>query len=1106
MLAPSKRAYHDERALAACPPVSVTRESAETLLADRTHFEWRGGTMPQTQVPFETRWWWRDETSGKVVCDLCPRQCRIKEGSRGFCFVRANVDGELVLTTYGRSSGFCVDPIEKKPLNHFLPGTPVMSLGTAGCNLGCKFCQNWDISKSRQMDTIASQAGPEAVVEAAKRAGCRSVAFTYNDPTIWAEYAIDIAKVARAEGIRTVAVTAGYISEEPRRELFQWMDAANIDFKAFTETFYRKLAKSHIQPVLDTLTYLRNETDVWFELTTLIIPGENDSDDEIRRMADWIVEHLGPDIPVHFTAFHPDFKMQDRPPTPHETLIRAREIALDTGIKFAYVGNVHDTERGSTSCPSCGTLLIERDWHELGAYRLDGNRCGACGEWIPGVFEPTPGRWGRRRMPVRVYDPSRAYVPATGSRLNKRLEDPNQEGTEEKGPDQAGTADVAPPAEKPGAQETSPKKPPTQEPSALTEDQADALVRCARSAVDAAVRGLPLSEEPPADLAEVPLLGVFVTLRRGGELRACTGRWGADEQGSLTIGSCLTGAARQAATGDARFPPIQPEELPHIQVEVSLLHEPAEIRGSGPERMKAIEVGSHGLVLAHPQGRGLLLPQVPVENGWDAQTFVTELARKAGLPAGAWAEDGARLLRFRARVLSQPAPEGELRPEDLHANRLHRLTVTAATGQLHGALHDPAMGRPLKQPAAVVLRSADGTTGASWGAGRPLLDHARTAGEALRKQSPAADGNPEITHLIAAVQPVPVRPDGDGRRFAPLAGHAVVGRWGERQILTLPTGKSALDAALQGLGLTMQQWQDGVGEPSLTALRPVVHSPGNRPGGGGTREPARVGQFYPASPDAMTAEVDKCLQAGAGAPMRRCRGVLLPHAGWRFCGPVIGKTLARVRVPSLAVVIGPKHTPHGANWSVAPQEAWRLPGDTVPVATELVFRLVELVPGLSCEVGAHQAEHGTEVLLPFLRRVNPNLRVVPITIGTCSEAGAAAIGRGLATLFREPWLTGGEQPLLVISSDMHHFASDAVGRQLDHMALEALSSGDPSRLFRTCQRNSITMCGMRPAAAVLRALGEVGGGVRPEVVDYANTATVTGDPSSVVGYAGAVID
>jgi len=354
---------------------------------------------------FTDKWWHTDPHSGKVVCTLCPRECHIPTGSRGFCFVRANVDGKLALTTYGRSSGFCIDPIEKKPLAHFLPGTPVLSLGTAGCNLGCKFCQNWDISKSREMDTLAGEATPEAIVAAAKETGCRSVAFTYNDPTIWAEYAIDIAKVARREGIKTVAVTAGYISPEARREFYQWMDAANVDLKAFTESFYRKLCQTELAPVLETIKYLKHETNVWQELTNLLIPGENDSPEETKAMCGWIVDNIGDEVPIHFTAFHPDFKMMDKPRTPHETLINARQIAIDMGIKYAYVGNVHDVKRESTYCPGCGGVVIERDWYELGQYNLIGDSCKTCGTKIAGVFDEElnrAGDWGRKRVPLRV--------------------------------------------------------------------------------------------------------------------------------------------------------------------------------------------------------------------------------------------------------------------------------------------------------------------------------------------------------------------------------------------------------------------------------------------------------------------------------------------------------------------------------------------------------------------------------------------------------------------------------------------------------------------------------------------------------------------------------
>ncbi|MCA9400162.1 MAG: AmmeMemoRadiSam system radical SAM enzyme [Candidatus Omnitrophica bacterium] len=351
--------------------------------------------------------YWQKVFSDQVQCQLCPRYCTLKDGQRGFCFVRQNIDAELILTTYGRSSGFCVDPIEKKPLNHFYPGTSVLSFGTAGCNLGCKFCQNWDISKSQEFDRLGALAAPRTIAETAKRLGCKSVAFTYNDPVIFAEYAIDIAKECRALGIKTVAVTAGYISAQARQEFFAHMDAANVDLKAFTERFYQKLTLSSLKPVLETLTFLKNNTDVWFEITNLIIPAENDSSSEIEGMCQWIMDHLGADVPLHFTAFHPDFKMMKHAPTPHSTLTRARDIAVKKGLHFVYTGNVHDPGGSSTYCPGCKELLIERDWYELGAYHLNrSGECAYCQETCAGHFEDNPGNWGAKRMPVRIHQPS----------------------------------------------------------------------------------------------------------------------------------------------------------------------------------------------------------------------------------------------------------------------------------------------------------------------------------------------------------------------------------------------------------------------------------------------------------------------------------------------------------------------------------------------------------------------------------------------------------------------------------------------------------------------------------------------------------------------------
>jgi pyruvate formate lyase activating enzyme len=356
---------------------------------------------PETSHPGR---WWHPLDDGRIQCDLCPRDCKLHEGQRGACFVRKMEAGKMVLTSYGRSSGFCVDPIEKKPLNHFYPGTAVFSFGTAGCNLACKFCQNWDISKSRDMDRLMDAASPVEIAQIARNMGCKSIAYTYNDPVPFAEYAMDTAIECRKLGIQNVAVTAGYIHAGARTEFYADMDAANVDLKGFTDDFYVHYCGGHLQPVLDTLTYLVKETQVWVEITTLIIPTLNDSDAELRRLAEWILSNLGPDVPLHFSAFHPDFKMLDLPPTPATTLSRARRLALDAGLHYVYTGNVHDREGGTTFCPNCKAALIERDWYEIPAYRLgDDGRCPHCGTAIAGRFQKFEQPFGSRRIPVAMH-------------------------------------------------------------------------------------------------------------------------------------------------------------------------------------------------------------------------------------------------------------------------------------------------------------------------------------------------------------------------------------------------------------------------------------------------------------------------------------------------------------------------------------------------------------------------------------------------------------------------------------------------------------------------------------------------------------------------------
>lgn len=347
--------------------------------------------------------YWHQFDDDRIQYDLCPRDCKLHERQHGACSVRGRIGNTMVLTTYGRSSGFRVDSIEKKPLNQFYPGSSVLSFGTAGCNLACKFCQNWDISKSRSFDKLADQASPEDIARYAGKHDCMSVAFTYNDPVIFTEYAMDVADACHERDIKTVAVTAGYIHAQPRCDLSAKMDAANVDLKAFTEEFYIKQTGSHLQPVLETLKYLKHETNMRLELTILLIPGLNDSAWEIGAMSDWIAEELGVDVPPHFSAFHPDYKLKEIPFTPTETLIQARKIALDTGLQYVYIGNVHNLEGDTTYCPTCGNVLIVRDWDEIKQYRLTHNgHCEDCNTAITGCFEQFAGQFDRQHIPVKI--------------------------------------------------------------------------------------------------------------------------------------------------------------------------------------------------------------------------------------------------------------------------------------------------------------------------------------------------------------------------------------------------------------------------------------------------------------------------------------------------------------------------------------------------------------------------------------------------------------------------------------------------------------------------------------------------------------------------------
>lgn len=1040
---------------------------------------------PAIQKTFRTRWW-EQLADDKVVCTLCPRECHIPKNSRGFCFVRANVEGELVLTTYGKSSGFCIDPIEKKPLNHFLPGTPVLSLGTAGCNLGCKFCQNWDISKSRQMDSLTSQAGPDAIVQAALQTGCKSIAFTYNDPIIWAEYAIDIAKQAHVHDLKTVAVTAGYISPEARHEFFDHMDAANVDLKAFTEDFYRKLTQTSLEPVLDTLKYLKHETDCWFEITNLVIPGENDSIDEFKRMCCWIVEELGTDVPVHFSAFHPDFKMKDKLRTPHEKLIEARQIALDAGIAYAYVGNVNDHANQSTYCHQCNKRIIERDWYQLGDYKLKGNCCGYCKTKIPGRFDlsnDAPGKWGRKRQPIAINDPTIYQNQSTKIQMTIN------------------------------GQESKPMTENTNTPTPKIDfdsQQSQMLLEYVRGQVVSAVTG-DSSDLPtlPDELASAPAFGCFVTLKLDEKLRACRGRWNQNKEvNTEPLGELLAGVARDSSLQDFRFPSICSQELDRLTVEISIMHTPMMLKEKGLDLVDAIEIGKHGLVLMHPKGRGLLLPHVATEQGWDAKTFLDSLCNKAGMHKSTWLDDHqTQVMTFQTCLLEQSAPVQPFLPTLISANSyeaLMQLGDKILAGDQSATPLPHLLVDHWDDELGVFVVTDSHQSASALGAKQSLAKLVTMACQSLAK---SATPSHSISRLVLMYGAVRLQASDYPNRHTNLSFNGVLAESSSGWNLSLPLSSERIDRvgqAMKDANFNINLWKvaqhEGAAKPRLTCFDLFIHHAAQSPGKLDVRKPAKAGQFYPATASKISEQINEQLKPYLNDSPKPVRAVMLPHAGWAYCQDIIAQTLGPIVVPDVVIVVSPKHTAHGANWSVSNHCQWEMPSGNVSVATDAVSKLLDLYPSLKCEPLAHEQEHGIEVLLPWLQAKNPNVRVVPIVMGHSNYQQLADFGEALGQLLQKM----DTPPLLVISSDMNHFDNAQTTTEKDGKALDAMCQGDAKLLFDICQNQQISMCGMRPAVAIMNALSHAP--IKPQLVARSHSGKITGDNNRVVGYAGAIIE
>ncbi|MHB8897705.1 MAG: AmmeMemoRadiSam system radical SAM enzyme [Thermoguttaceae bacterium] len=1068
--------------------------------------------------------WWHDSDDGSwIICDLCPRACALSEGQRSFCFVRQNLGGRMVLTTYGRSTGFCIDPIEKKPLNHFYPGTSVLSFGTAGCNLGCRFCQNWSSSRSRRVESLSEEALPEAIARAAKEYGCTSVAFTYNDPIVWAEYAIETARACRAAGVETVAVTSGYISPAARAAFYREIDAANVDLKAFTDAFYRDMTSGQLRPVQDTLRWLVHETDVWVEITNLVIPGENDSDDELRRMCGWITEELTAEVPVHFSAFHPDFRLLDRPQTPPETLHRARRLAHEAGLKYVYTGNVQDPAGQSTCCGRCGELLIERSGYQVGSYRLDRNRCGSCGAEIAGRFASAPGTWGARRQTVRIAPfaarvPNSERVTSSVNPASPARDDAHSPRPGYTRPQTTGESRMA------SKDASSSHQPERSERPNLTKEQESLVFRAAGGRVASAVINRPgqsvagvLGEQ----VADQPVLGAFVSLKRSGQLRSCCGFMG---QG-VPLNQALEHAAYRAAKEDPRFPPISPTELEHLDMEVWLLWGLRPVEAKGDDRAKAIKIGRHGLQIAMGNRRGLLLPAVAVEHKMDALAFLEAVCRKAGLPLDAWKDDSATLSTFDGYAIEgrladatslEPARPGSVGPDaaqvatladfcrqnliavcqgavpnlylpNAYDGDVQGIVVTVKLPGVQESINCSRLNVRQEMPLQATLLDLLKTAAGALQARRISPDQLRTVAVGLTVLWDPAMHGTLAEPALEGVQP----------RYRAVAVFDQA-RWSLAYQAKESPQKSLAKAAENGRFASPERVSVYSYEVASTENQVTISNVPQLQKGPDVRRPAVAGQFYPGTAAEIRNTLDDFLRDPV--PREPWAAAMVPHAGWIYSGKLAAQVLGRIAIPERVIVFSPKHNRVGADWAVAPHRSWALPSGEVQSDPELAAALAEKVSLLELDASAHIPEHSIEVQLPILSRLAPSARVVGVAMHGGDLADIQRTADQVAAFLSElPSL-----PLLVISTDMNHYADEATTRRVDRMALDALESLDPERLFQTVRTNRISMCGVVPAVLVMETLRRLGRLNRIESVGYTTSAEASGDTGRVVGYAGAL--
>jgi AmmeMemoRadiSam system radical SAM enzyme/AmmeMemoRadiSam system protein B/AmmeMemoRadiSam system protein A len=1057
----------------------------------------------------------------RIRCVACGHRCLIGVGKRGICKVRFNDNGQLRVP-FGYVAGLQCDPVEKKPFFHVYPSSDALTFGMMGCDLHCSYCQNWVTSQALR-DPAASApvrlVSPAQLVETAQREGARLVVSSYNEPLITAEWAVAVFAEAKAAGLACAFVSNGNATPEVLDFLAPWIVAYKVDLKSFDDAHYRSLG-GMLANITDTILMI-HERGIWLEVVTLVIPGFNDSEGELREMARFLAS-VSRDIPWHVTAFHKDYHMTDPAATSPKTLMRAAELGASAGLRYVYAGNLPGQVGPweNTRCPGCGDTLIERYGYLICAYRLTANGC------CPRCRTALPGIWPGDASAVRTGNDRAAFVKrlprpvATAvSQTLPIVSEPDAQGSRarsKRGEESAyfvrGSLARDP---KEGAQPMASVISRTE----LTIEQQQHLVAATRELVRGLAMGeqITLSPSALAGMGDHVVAGVFVSLKRGKHLRSCCGMMGKP----IALLTALQEAATRTVFDDVRFPQVSPSELDHLDMEVWLLHSPEPVQATGLQRAEAVTVGRHGIQVVRGQQHGLFLPSVALDNQWDSKRFLDQVCIKAGLHASSWQDDATALFTFEGDVLrcsladagaaSRAVPErraGVCRPEDVRAY------ADFCSGNINALLQGATpsyffVGAPDGNVNGVILTLQQAQNAAnathfcqlSLRPGVPLQSTlfalCQNAAQMVAKQRPGSGLEVRVAILHDPVL------HGTAQE-ADLAGidprhRAILVMEGNKSAVVFGPSRQPAESLAEAVRAARVTHPASAPVFSLDALAlaPFTYSTAPRPvRGHADRPPAVAGSFYPADAAELGRMVDGLLQGEAAA--ESWPAALVPHAGLVYSGRLAAQVLKRLQIPRTVIVLGPKHTALGMEWAVAPHQSWTFPGGSLESDFVLARQLCEAIPGLEMDAAAHQREHAIEVELPLLARLAPQARVVGLAIGSGDLASCQRFAEGLAGVLK----ARADRPLLLISSDMNHYATDAENRRLDALALAALERLDPAEIYETVTQNHISMCGLLPAVIVLQTLRLLGGLHKAERVGYATSADVTGDRSRVVGYAG----